>query len=140
MNDTTPAKTMPRPALQLSDAARGVRHVFVRDLRLMASVGTHAHERLQTQPVVINLDLAVRETAPAPSNLADVVCYEAAIDTIKAILGAGHIELVETVAERIAQACLLDSRVESARVRVEKPMAVTEAASVGVEIERSRGK
>ena len=147
MNAPTPLKPVKHAARQpannsprLADAARGIRHVFVRDLSLTASVGTHAHERLQSQTVVINLDLAVLETAPAPASLADVVCYEAAIDAIKAILGSGHIELVETVAERIAQACLRDARVESARVRVEKPTAVTDAGSVGVEIERTRGK
>lgn len=135
MTETIPLKRTPK----LADAGRGLRHVFVRDLTLPARVGLHTHERGQAQPVVINLDLAVRETAPAPKSLTDVVCYEAAVETIKAILAAGHIDLVETLAERIAQACLADPRVASARVRVEKPAAIAEAASVGVEIERARG-
>ena len=55
---------------------------------------------------------------------------------MKAIIAAGHINLVETLAERIADFCLSDRRVAAARVRVEKSGAVVEAAGVGVEIER----
>ena len=57
---------------------------------------------------------------------------------IKAIVAAGHINLVETLAERIAALGLADHRVEAARVRVEKLHVVAEAESVGVEIERFR--
>ena len=56
---------------------------------------------------------------------------------IKAIIDAGHINLVETLAERIGDFCVADPRVLSARVRVEKLEAVAEAASAGVEIERT---
>ena len=45
---------------------------------------------------------------------------------------------METLAERIAEACLTDTRVQAARVRVEKPEVIPNAASVGVEIERDR--
>ena len=48
----------------------------------------------------------------------------------------GHVNLVETLAERIAEACLADLRVDAARGRVEKLAAIPEAASVGIEIER----
>ena len=48
-------------------------------------------------------------------------------------------QLVEALAEEIARLCLLDDRVESARVRVEKPGAIRFARSVGVTIERERG-
>jgi dihydroneopterin aldolase len=49
----------------------------------------------------------------------------------------GHINLAETLAERIAAICFEDIRVLSARVRVEKLHAVPGAESAGVEIERS---
>jgi 7,8-dihydroneopterin aldolase/epimerase/oxygenase len=57
---------------------------------------------------------------------------------VEAILAAGHTNLVETLCEKIAQSCLTDKRVLSARVRVEKPDIIPNARSVGVEIERSR--
>jgi dihydroneopterin aldolase len=52
------------------------------------------------------------------------------------LLGAGHVELVEQLADRIARLCLEDPRVRSARVRVEKLDAIADCAAVGVEIER----
>jgi dihydroneopterin aldolase len=44
--------------------------------------------------------------------------------------------LVETLAERIAEACLADPRIHLARIRVEKLDIFADAASAGVEIER----
>jgi len=54
------------------------------------------------------------------------------------VIEAGHINLVETLAEQIASLALLDNRVLSARVRVEKLQVMEDAESVGVEIERKR--
>lgn len=111
------------------------RRVFVRDLRLDALVGVHAHEKKRRQPLVINLELKVREGGPA-RRLEDVVCYDALTQTVKAILGRGHVGLLEALAEEIAAACLADPRVAWTRVRLEKPQAIAEADSVGIEIER----
>src|SRR3546814_2748442 len=54
-------------------------------------------------------------------------------------VAAGHVRLVETLAERLADECLADRRVLSVRVRVEKLDVFADASSVGVEIERIRG-
>ena len=112
--------------------------VFVRDLVLGASIGVYKHEKRTAQPVRINIDLAVDES-PVDDDVRNVVDYQKVIDGVAAILDAGHINLVETLAERIAEMCLADRRVASTRVRVEKLNVAPEAAAVGVEIERSRG-
>ncbi|MCH8183252.1 MAG: dihydroneopterin aldolase, partial [Proteobacteria bacterium] len=70
--------------------------------------------------------------------LENVVDYETIVQGVKTIVAAGHINLVETLAERVAGLCLSDARVEAARVRIEKLNVLPEAASVGVEIERVR--
>ena len=57
---------------------------------------------------------------------------------VRGIVAAGHVRLVETLAERIAEACLSDPRVHLARVRVEKLDIFADAASAGVVIERRR--
>ena len=54
------------------------------------------------------------------------------------LLGEGHIQLLETAAERIADLCLADRRCAKVRVKVEKLDVYTNAAGVGVEIERPR--
>ena len=131
---------------RIADAARGLRHVFIRDLVLAARIGIHAHEQQSEQRVRINLDLAVHDdgaralsrTAVGRDELARVVDYEMLADETRALVVSGHVMLVETLAERIAEQCLVDSRVVSARVRVEKLDVFTDAVSAGVEIERRR--
>ena len=71
-------------------------------------------------------------------DLRRVVDYEAIANAVRAIVAAGHVMLVETLAERIAESCLADPRVHLARVQVEKLDALADAVSVGVEIERRR--
>ena len=123
----------------IADARNAVRHVFIRDMVIPCSIGVHRHEQTGTQRVRINLDLAVRETAEELNdNLANVVCYEDVADGIRAIVGRGHVNLVETLAEDIATLCLEDIRILSVRVRIEKLDVFTDTKSVGVEIERAR--
>jgi dihydroneopterin aldolase len=119
--------------------SRRLYRILVRDLVVKCSIGIHAHERLATQRVRINVDMSVLEQAgPLNDDIANVVSYEDVIDGIKRLLAQGHINLVETVAETIAGLCLDDERVVSARVRVEKLDVYAEVASVGIEIERDR--
>lgn len=132
-----PGTVHPHPA---ADGRRGIRQVFVRDLTLCCLIGVHSYEKDRRQRVRINLDLAVDEgPEPVGDELANVVSYEDILDRVRAIAGAGHINLVETLAERIAETCLEDARVRAARVRVEKLDVFEDTESVGVEIERFRG-
>lgn len=113
--------------------------ILVRDLVLKCLIGIHAHELLAPQRVRVNVDMAVYEQAgPLSDDIANVVSYEDTIEGIKRMLAEGHINLVETLAEKIAELCLSDQRVRSVRVRVEKLDVYAEAASVGIEIERSQ--
>lgn len=122
--------------LRIADAGTAIRHVFVRDLVLSCSIGVHAFEKDGPQRVRINLDLAVREGSEIGDDLANVVCYEGIVSAIRGLIAEGHVNLVETLAERIAATCLADPRVRVARVRVEKLDVFPDATSVGVEIER----
>ncbi|HVI53293.1 MAG TPA: dihydroneopterin aldolase [Candidatus Sulfotelmatobacter sp.] len=123
---------------QFADARNALRHVFVHDLTLQASIGVYHHEKLDKQRIRINLDLAVREgdASNVDDDINNVVCYEEVVTSIRALIEAGHVNLVETLAERIAALCLNDRRVRVARVRVEKLDVFPDATSVGVEIER----
>lgn len=125
--------------LRIADSNRKIRHVFIRDLVLPASIGAYSHETDKPQKVRLNIDLSVDEAGDGHNDdLKNVVCYDTVIKGIKVILEAGHIMLVETLAELIADWVLQDRRVIEARIRVEKLEAVSEAESVGVEIERTR--
>ena len=124
--------------LPIASAALAIRHVFIRNLEVLANIGVHGHEQGKLQPVRINVDLAVEDAAVFEDKLEVVVDYDAITRKIRAILAAGHINLAETLAERIAAACFEDVRVKTARVRVEKLHALPGAESGGVEIERQR--
>lgn len=115
-----------------------MRRVFLRDMVLMASIGVYPHEHGGAQRVRINVDLevAVGEAGAAGvDRLEAVVDYEAVADAVRGIVGAGHIKLVETLAERIGAACLVDRRVRRALVRVEKLDVFADMVSAGVEVE-----
>lgn len=124
------------------DAGRGLRRVFVRGLEVQASLGVHRHEHERRQRVVIGIELLVRDDhAPSgvgPDSLARVVDYEAVVVAARAAATTGHVQLAETLAERIAQAALLDQRVVECHVSVEKPEVFPDVASVGVTVARRR--
>jgi dihydroneopterin aldolase len=103
-----------------ADGMTKLRHVFIRDLELLAHIGIHGHEQTKHQPVRINVDLAVEDAQELEDRLDRVVDYESITLRIRAIVARGHINLAETLAETIASACLEDGRVKCARIRVEK--------------------
>jgi len=124
--------------LRIADAEHAIRHVFIRNLELLAQIGVHGHEKGKMQPVRINVDLAVDDAAIIEDRLDQVVDYGAITRKIRGLIGKGHVNLAETMAERIAALCFEDARVKTARVRVEKLHALPGAESAGVEIERTR--
>jgi 7,8-dihydroneopterin aldolase/epimerase/oxygenase len=126
-----------RAAAKDSAAADGMR-IMVRDLMLSAKIGLHQHERIAQQRIRVNLDLAIADLGVIDDDYDKVVCYGELVTGVRHVVGAGHVNLVETLAERIAAMCLADRRVLSARVRVEKLDVFPEASAVGVEIERHR--
>ncbi|HEX3487452.1 MAG TPA: dihydroneopterin aldolase [Micropepsaceae bacterium] len=113
--------------------------VLIRDLELLAHIGVHGHEKGKPQPVRINVWLT-GEIDSSSDTLAHAIDYEAVVEKIRRLIAAGHVNLAETMAERIAAACFEDARVVHARVRVEKLHALPGAAAAGVEIERDAPK
>ena len=112
--------------------------LHIRDLQLDMLIGVYDHEKQNRQPVVIN----VRATCDSPPKMdkgdADdysaVPCYKTMVDDITAMTQNGHIELVETLCQKIATLCFRDNRVQSVWVKVEKPNAIPHTNTVGVEM------
>ncbi len=124
----TPAKPAPR-----------MRNVLISDLEVMTMIGIYPHEKMKPQRVITSIELRVEETGtPGSDRFEEVVDYERIVVGVREICRAGHVNLVETLAERVAVVCLEDIRVHSVRVRIEKPDAFPDCRSVGIEIERSR--
>lgn len=133
MNQQTPDS---RP--DLANAMRGLRHVFVNRLAVEASIGIHPHERENKQTIWLTIDAGVLEDGATPEAIGDVVCYEDMCKIATALASDGHIDLVETLAERIADRLMEDPRLVQIRVQIEKPQAIDQAASVGIAISRLR--
>lgn len=127
-------KVTPLPAA----AAGRTMKVFIRDLVLSCKIGIHQHERLTQQRVRINLEVTCFEHPAINDDVDNIVCYAELMTGIRHVVSDQHINLVETLADRIAAMCLEDHRVTGAKVRVEKLDVFKEAESVGVEIERHR--
>jgi 7,8-dihydroneopterin aldolase/epimerase/oxygenase len=120
-----------------ADAQAGTRHVFVSALEVLTTIGVHDAEKRGPQRVIASVDLKVRETGPIRTDrLADVLDYAGVVRLVERLTRQGHVNLLETLAERIAEGCLTDARVLAVRVRLEKPDVIPNARAVGIEIER----
>ncbi len=127
-----------RPApLGLARETGRLDRLLIKDLILLARIGIYAHER-EPQRVRLNAEVEILgDPRPIGDDIANVVSYEDLIARIKDLAGDGHINLVETLAARIADICLEHPRAARARIRVEK-LDVEPGAAVGIEIERGR--
>ncbi len=137
---TEPLQSPPAgPLCTKASERRSLRRVFVRDLELMASVGVYELEKRYEQRIVVSVDLLVVDDYDGQSdNLSAVLDYSSVVSGIRSIIESGHTNLLETLAERIAQRCLSDRRVMRAVVRLEKPDIVPGCRTVGIEIAREQ--
>ena len=103
--------------------------------------GVFEHERRDGQLFVVDLTLGV-DTAPAAASddLRDTVDYGSLVAAVKQAVEADPVDLIETLAQRIADVCLRDGRVEWAKITVHKPQAPIDAtfADVTLTITRQR--
>ena len=111
--------------------------IFVRGLVLPIAIGVYDEEQGVTQKVGFTIEATVANGVSAKGDaIAEVPSYDDLVGAVRVIVAAGHINLVETLAERIAERCLKDKRIVSVLVRVEK--LERGPAAVGVEIVRPR--
>ena len=128
----------------------GLYRVLIRDLVLGARIGVWKREKNVEQRVRVNVELLAQRPgpllAPCPPNAREprtgrrdrILRYDTVVAGIRRLIAEGHIDLCETLAERVAILCLENRRVRSVKVRVEKLDVYPDAASVGAEIERHR--
>jgi len=112
--------------------------IVVRDLVVSGHLGVTAREQSKAQRIRVNVDLTVTPEHPAQDDPAHVVDYRDVVPGIRRLVRSEHPQLLETLAERIAQVCFDDPRARSARVRVEKLDLYADTGAVGVEVEHTR--
>ena len=114
--------------------------VLIEALKVDTVIGVYDWERTLTQTLVLDLELATDiRPAAADDDLAQTLNYAAISERI-AEFGAQHsFELVETFAERLAEALRQEFAIPWLRLTLRKPGAVPAAGAVGVRIERGAG-
>ena len=117
------------------DAGRTDR-IFVHDMVLPVRIGAYAREMQAPQRVRFSVDALVARAARPTQDMRDVFSYDIVSDGIRMLVEAGHVVLVETLAERIAAMLLEHPRVVKVCVTLEK--LDTGSGAVGVSIERTR--
>lgn len=112
--------------------------IAVRGLVLDCHIGVFPEEKLAPQRVRFTVEVSL---FPSPHALDDrienTVSYDYIVKAVEKVTGEGHINLLETMAERIAEECLKDRRAAKVHLLVEK-LDRLEGASLAIEIERSQ--
>lgn len=115
--------------------------ITVTGIEVFAHHGVLAHERELGQRFVVDLVLEL-DLAPAAASddVADTVHYGELAADVAALVADQPVDLIETVADRVATRCLADPRVHAAEVTVHKPSAPLPvvAAEVAVTVRRTR--
>jgi dihydroneopterin aldolase len=115
--------------------------IVLSGLRVFGRHGVFDFERAEGQEFVVDVELEVStRPAAASDELADTVDYGALATGLAEVVGGEPVNLIETLAERLAAVCLRDPRVGAASVTVHKPSAPIPLtfADVAVSIRRER--
>lgn len=113
-------------------------HIFIRDFRLQTLIGFHRRERAALQTVRVDLEIGIANAAVfASDKVADCIDYEKVTARIRE-LASGHVNLVETLAERVARLALDEFGAAWVKVSIAKLGILKDVGLVGVTIERRR--
>ena len=112
--------------------------IYIRDLALRCIIGIYPHERREKQDIVINLVIEADLARPGRTDrIEDTIDYKDLKKRILRRIEASAFNLIEKLAEEIAQVCLATRGVRRVTVAVDKPGALRFARSVAVEIVRA---
>jgi len=110
--------------------------IFLKDWVIDCNIGVYAEEKGVTQKVRLTVDAYLAPQVRAARDDMDTVpSYTDIIDAVNDITSTGHINLIETFAEAIAERVLKDPRIDAMRIRIEK---LERGPVRGVEIYRTR--
>lgn len=137
MNDKNPLL----PRLEASASPEQViaaDRIFLSNYERAFEVGAYAEEHGVTQRVRFDIALEVtRNTAHIDDQVPRVVSYDDLVQAIEDLIAGPRINLLETLAERLAEQCLVDPRARRVHIRIEK-LDRLDGAGLGVEITRIR--
>jgi dihydroneopterin aldolase len=110
--------------------------IFLKDWVIDCNIGVYAEEKGVTQKVRLSIDAYLAPNVRASNDdMETVPSYTDIIDAVNDITSRGHINLIETFAEELAERGLANPRIIAMRVRIEK---LERGPVRGVEIYRTR--
>lgn len=111
--------------------------VFIEGLQIDAIIGVLAHERVQRQPIELDLYLYFDyQNAIKTDQLDDTFCYDALCKQVTQFIVGTEFQLIERLAESVCEWLFEHYKIKTIRLTLRKPNAISQANTVGVTIER----
>ncbi|OGT52219.1 MAG: hypothetical protein A3F17_07055 [Gammaproteobacteria bacterium RIFCSPHIGHO2_12_FULL_41_15] len=112
--------------------------LIINDMQLNSFIGFFPHEKKNKQPVLLNIEIYYAPNLlQGNDNPAVCIDYQKICDQIKTLLNDSMINLLETMAEKVAALILLfDQRIAATKIRIDKPQALADCRSSAIEIVR----
>jgi FolB domain-containing protein len=112
--------------------------IFIKDLVVYGVIGVHEWERQKPREIILNIVIFVDlQESGTSDDILDTIDYGMVVEKVKTCVENAERKTIEALAADIADVCLDIPKVLSVRVNLEKPGAIQNVGSVGVEIERS---
>ena len=115
------------------------RTVFIKDFIIHEIIGMHDHEKIKKQKIKFNIVINVNQnTLPNEKDLRSIINYEKITKKLKNLVKNKKYNFLESLAEDSFVEIFKDKRISSVKIKIEKPDAIKNASSAGVEIFKSR--
>ena len=115
------------------------RTVLIKDFIIYEIIGIHQNEKINKQKIIFNIVINVNQNiSPDENNLASIVDYEKITNKLENLAKNKKYNFLESLAEDSFNEIFADKRINSVKIKIEKPEAIANAQSVGVEVFKSR--
>ncbi len=115
------------------------RTVFIKNFIIEEIIGIHEHEKTKKQKIKFNIILNISQsTIPNEKNIKSIVDYEKITNKLKNLAKNKKYNFLESLAEDSFKEIFEDKRINSVTIKIEKPQAIKNAESVGVEVFKTR--
>ena len=115
------------------------RTIFIKDFIIHEIIGMHDHEKIKKQKIKFNIVINVNQnTLPNEKDLRSIINYEKITKKLKNLVKNKKYNFLESLAEDSFVEIFKDKRISSVKIKIEKPEAIKNASSAGVEIFKSR--
>ena len=123
----------------IKDKSLVKRTVFIKDFIIDEIIGIHKHEKIKKQKIKFNIVLDVNQSSvPDEKDIKSIVDYEKITKKIESLTKSKKYNFLESLAEDSFKEIFEDKRINSVTIKIEKPEAIKNTESVGVEVFKSR--